>query len=106
MFSGHVKPIGEIADLNWHRFGLKEADLLIEELEQTSDEERIKSIVSELQHLFIKNAPSIPLFSERTYAAFNSKYFTNFPTEQNPYGPLAPHEQPSFIFTMLNVKKR
>ena len=105
MFSGYVKPIGEIADLNWHRFGLEEADVLFKEFEQTSDEERIKNIISKLQHLFIENAPGIPLFAELSWAEYNSKYFTGFPNEQNPYGPLSPNE-PGFIFTLLNVKKR
>tara|TARA_B100000886_G_scaffold332768_1_gene285866 strand:+ start:3483 stop:5126 length:1644 start_codon:yes stop_codon:yes gene_type:complete len=105
MFSGYVKPIGEVADLNWHRFGLEEADILFKEFEQTSDEERIKNIISKLQHLFIENAPGIPLFAELSWAEYNSKYFTGFPNEQNPYGPLSPNE-PGFIFTLLNVKKR
>ena len=105
MFSGYVKPIGEVADLNWHRFGLEEADVLFKEFEQTSDEKTIKSIISNLQHLFIKNAPGIPLFAELSWAEYNSKYFTGFPNEQNPYGPLSPNE-PGFIFTLLNVKKR
>ena len=106
MFSGYVKPIGETADLNWHRFGLDEADLLFKKFEQTSDEQRIKNIISNLQHLFIENVPSIPLFAELSWAENNSKYFTNFPSEENPYGPLSVNEQPSFIFTLLNVKKR
>ena len=106
MFSGYVKPIGQTADLNWHRFGLEEADLLFKKFEQTSDEKRIKNIISNLQHLFIENVPSIPLFAELSWAENNSKYFTNFPSEENPYGPLSVNEQPSFIFTLLNVKKR
>ena len=32
MFSEYVKPIGETADINWHRFGIKEADSLIKNL--------------------------------------------------------------------------
>ena len=42
MFSEYVKPIGETADINWHRFGIKEADFLIKEFEQTSDEKKWK----------------------------------------------------------------
>ncbi len=106
MFSKYVKPIGETTDLNWHRFGLKKADSLIKEMEQTSDDNRIKNIIYELQHLFIMHAPSIPLFTEVSWAEYNSKYFTNFPHEKNSYGPLSPNEIPSFVFTLLNVKKR
>jgi len=106
MFSEYVKPIGETADINWHRFGIKEADVLIKEFEKTSDENKIKNIIYKLQHLFIEHAPGIPLFAELSWAECNSKYFTNFPSEENPYGPLSVNEQPSFIFTLLNIKKR
>ena len=105
MFSEYVKPIGETADVNWHRFGLKEADLLIKELERTSDDKKIKSIIYELQNLFIVHAPGIPLFTELSWAEYNSKYFTNFPNAENPYGPLSPNES-GFVLTLLNVKKR
>ena len=99
MFSEYVKPLGETADINWHRFGIKEADFLIKEFEQTSDENKIKNIIYKLQHLFIEHAPGIPLFAELSWAECNSKYFTNFPSAENPYGPLSVNEQPSFIFT-------
>ena len=106
MFSEYVKPLGETADINWHRFGIKEADFLIKEFEQTSDENKIKNIIYKLQHLFIEHAPGIPLFAELSWAECNSKYFTNFPSSENTYGPLSVNEQPSFIFTLLNIKKR
>ena len=106
MFTEYVKPIGETADVNWHRFGLEEADLLIRELEQTSDDNEIKNIIFQLQHLFVENAPSIPLFAEPSWGECNSEYFTNFPSEENPYGPLSTNEIPSFVFTLINIKER
>ena len=106
MFTEYVKPVGETADVNWHRFGLKKADLLIKELEQTSDDNEIKNIIFQLQHLFVENAPSIPLFAEPSWGECNTKYFTNFPSEENPYGPLSTNEIPSFVFALINIKKR
>ena len=106
MFTEYVKPVGETADVNWHRFGLKEADLLIKELEQTSDDNEIKNFIFQLQHLFVENAPSIPLFAEPSWGECNTKYFTNFPSEENPYGPLSTNEIPSFVFTLINIKER
>ena len=106
MFTEYVKPVGETADVNWHRFGLKKADLLIKELEQTSDDNEIKNIIFQLQHLFVENAPSIPLFAEPSWGECNTKYFTNFPSEENPYGPLSTNEIPSFVFALVNIKKR
>ncbi len=105
MFSEYVKPIGETADINWHRFGIKEADSLIKEFEKTSDTKNMENIIYKLQHLFIEHAPGIPLFTELSWAEYNSKYFTNFPNAENPYGPLSPNES-GVALTLLNVKKR
>ena len=105
MFSEYVKPIGETADINWHRFGIKEADSLIKEFERTSDTKKMENIIYKLQHLFIEHAPGIPLFTELSWAEYNSKYFTNFPNAENPYGPLSPNEA-GVALTLLNGKKR
>ena len=105
MFSEYVKPIGETADINWHRFGIKEADYLIKEFEKTSNTKEMENIIYKLQHLFIENAPGIPLFTELSWAEYNSKHFIDFPNAENPYGPLSPNES-GFVLTLLNVKKR
>ena len=59
-----------------------------------------------MQHLFIENAPSIPLFAEASWAECNTTYFTNFPSKDNPYGTLSPNYSPENLFVMLNVKGR
>jgi len=85
MSSEYLQPIGETADVNWHRFGLASADSLFRKYEQTSDQNEITEIIYELQHLFIEHAPSLPLFAEASWAECNTKYFTNFPSKENPY---------------------
>ena len=105
MFTEYVKPIGETADINWHRFGIEEADFLIKEFEKTSDTKKMENIIHRLQHLFVEHAPGIPLFTELSWAEYNSRHYTNFPNAENPYGPLSPNES-GFILTLLNVKKR
>ncbi len=106
MFSEYVKPVGEVADVNWHRFGLQKADELIKELEKTSEPKKIEKIIHQLQDLFVQHVPGIPLFAEPAWGECNTRYFTGFPDKENPYGPLSNNEQPSFIFTLLNVKRR
>ena len=106
MYSGYVKPIGEVADVNWHRYSNSSADSLIIKFEKTSNEEEKEQLIHEMQHLFIENAPSIPLFAEASWAECNTRYFTNFPSEDNPYGTLSPNYSPENLFVMLNVKGR
>jgi peptide/nickel transport system substrate-binding protein len=106
MSSDYVKPIGEIADVNWHRFGSEKADYLLKKYEITSDLEEVRDIIYDLQKIFIKNTPSLPLFAEASWGEFNTTFFTNFPSADNPYGTLSPNYESENLFLMLNVRPR
>ena len=106
MSSEYLQPIGEIADVNWHRFGLASADSLFKKYEQTSNQNEITEIIYELQHLFIEHAPSLPLFAEASWAECNTKYFTNFPSKENPYATLSPNYPPENLLVLVNLKRR
>ena len=106
MASEYLQPVGTIADGNWHRFNHPAADSLFREFEKTSDKKRIKEILYKLQYLFIDNAPAIPLFAEASWAECNTKYFTNFPSEKNPYATLSPNYPPENLFVLVNLKNK
>ena len=106
MSPDYVKPLGETADVNWHRFGSNEADALLKQYEKTSDENEIKKIIYQLQEIFVNNAPSIPLFAEASWAECNTTHFTNFPSAENPYATLSPNYEHENLFLMLNVRPR
>ncbi len=106
MASEYLQPIGEIADVNWHRFSLAAADSLFRKYETTSDPTEIKEIIYELQNLFVEQAPSIPLFAEPSWAECNTKFFKNFPSAENPYATLSPNYSPEQLFVLVNVENR
>jgi peptide/nickel transport system substrate-binding protein len=106
MSSEYLQPKGEIADVNWHRFGLASADSLFRKYEQTSDNNEITKIIYELQHLFIEHAPSLPLFAEASWAECNTKYFANFPSKENPYATLSPNYPPENLLVLVNLKRQ
>jgi len=106
MSSEYLQPIGEIADVNWHRFSLAAADSLFRKYERTSNQNEITEIIYELQHLFIEHAPSLPLFAEASWAECNTKYFTNFPSKENPYATLSPNYPPENLLVLVNLKRR
>tara|TARA_Y100000590_G_scaffold107022_1_gene121745 strand:+ start:2845 stop:4467 length:1623 start_codon:yes stop_codon:yes gene_type:complete len=106
MSSKYVRPIGETSVANWHRFGLPEADSLFLKFEQTSNMNEKKIIMYKLQDLFIDNAPALPLFAEVSWAECNTKYFTNFPSKENPYATLSPNYHPEHLLVMVNLKNR
>ena len=106
MSSKYVKPIGEVSDLNWHRFGLTQADSLFYEFENTSNKKETREIMYKIQNLFIEHAPCIPLFAEALWGECNTKKFVNFPSEKNPYAVLAPYSDSGNMIVLLNIKKR
>jgi peptide/nickel transport system substrate-binding protein len=84
-----VKPVGEQATQNYHRFGLPEADMLLAQFAASTDEESQRLAIDELQELFNENAPVVPLFPGPRWGAYNTTRFTGFPTEENPYATLS-----------------
>ena len=106
MSTENVKPIGKIADVNWHRFGLSSADSLLRIIEKVSDDKIIKSVIFQLQDLFIDHAPALPINAATNYAQCNTRYFTNFPSEDNPYTVLAPYSGHANLLVLLNLRSR
>lgn len=84
-----VNPVGEQSTQNYHRFGLPEADALLDDFAATTDAAGQSEIVNELQATFAENAPVVPLFPGPRWGAFNTSRFTGFPDEANPYATLS-----------------
>lgn len=103
MSSEYLKPVGEIAETNWHRFSLPEVDSLCTAFEQTSDDREIRNIIYRLEELFVEYAPAIPLFAEPSWGQYNTKRFTNFPNKDNPYALLSPNYPPENLLVLVNV---
>jgi len=91
------KPVGTPSPENWHRFGLKEADVLLSEMKKTTDFETVKALSYKLQDLFVEHAPAIPMFPGPLWGEFNNKRVKGFPSADNPYAPLSPNWQQSLL---------
>ena len=102
-----VQPLGVAAAESWHRFGLPEADRLLDALESAASPEEERRHLSGLQHLFATHAPAIPLFPGPLWGEFNSRRATGFPDAGNPYAPLSPNidgPQPLLVLTRLEPR--
>ncbi|GAA4829142.1 ABC transporter substrate-binding protein [Luteimicrobium xylanilyticum] len=83
-----VKPVGIQTTDNYHRFGDKAADTLLDQFASTGDATTQHTLVDQLQALFAKEAPVIPLFSGPQWGAYTTVRFTGWPTEADPYATL------------------
>jgi peptide/nickel transport system substrate-binding protein len=106
MATATVKPIGQLAPQNWHRFGDKIADQLLAAFERAGSMEDQRKIAVELEKRFAETAPCIPLFANPMWGEFTSKRFTGFPSAENPYARLAPHAEPDALITLTTVEPR
>jgi peptide/nickel transport system substrate-binding protein len=101
-----AKPIGELGAENWHRYTNEQADTLLEQFAATSDEAEQKSIIVELEKLYVEDAPSIPLFPGPQWAEFNSMRFTDYPSEENPYTIPSTYSNTERLILMTTIKPK
>ncbi len=102
-----VRPLGEAAAYNWHRFGLPEADTILGALADTIDPLEERRLVNRLQWLFVENAPAIPLFPGTMWGEFNTRRVTGFPDASSPYAPLAPYiDGPQTLLVLTRLHPR
>jgi len=101
-----VRPVGEVAAANWHRFGDVEADALLTRFETESSPEKQKELMAGVQRRFSELAPAIPLFPNPSWGEASSKRFTGFPSAQNPYARLSPHAEPDSLLVLTTLAPR
>ena len=80
---------------NWHRFAseadaepARQADGHIEALAGATLFEQQLAEVHSLQSIVADAAPAIPLFYNPSWGEYNTRYFTGFPSPENPYAPI------------------
>jgi peptide/nickel transport system substrate-binding protein len=99
-----VRPVGQAAESNWHRFSSARADELLEAFAAASDPEEQQRLASELQREYVRHAPTLPLFPGPTWGQYNTKRIKGFPTKDNPYAPLAPYKSPGHLLTLVELE--
>jgi len=88
MSSHNLLPVGEVMFLNEGRYQNAKADLLLKKIPALTDAGQAANAYRELNQLFMNEMPIIPLmYRPWFFYQFSTKYWTNFPTEKNPYAP-------------------
>lgn len=101
-----VQPVGDAAFRNWHRYGSADAEALFERFDATPDPDEQRAIVAELQHVFVQEAPAIPLFPAPSWGEANHRHITGFPSAEDPYAPLSPNGVPGCLLVMTQLEAR
>jgi peptide/nickel transport system substrate-binding protein len=85
-----VQPIGQSANDNFDRYVSPDADKILAQFGQTADPALQKQYASQLEAIFVKEAPALPLFAGVDWYEYSTARFNGFPSQDNPYAPGVP----------------
>ncbi len=108
MSSATIKPVGQASAGNWHRYASPAADSVLTAFETATDSLEKRRLSSAMQRLFVAEAPAIPLYPNPTWAEFNTRRFTGFPTAQDPYCDPSPNkmERGEILLVLTSLRPR
>ncbi len=79
-------PVGEPYPAgNWQRYKNEEVIKLLDKAVSTLNIEKMKEVYFKIQEIIHKDFPSIPMFYGTVWYEYSEKYWTNWPSEKNPY---------------------
>jgi peptide/nickel transport system substrate-binding protein len=106
MDSALVKPIGDKAIANFHRFASEDASRALRRFEASSDPAEQQRLGRELQKIYVDSVPSLPLFASPLWGVFNAGRLTGFPSRFSPYAGSSPGLHSDNLQVLLAVKPR
>ena len=106
MDSALVKPVGEKAIANFHRFASEDASRALRRFEASSDPAEQQRLARELQKIYVDSAPSLPLFASPLWGVFNAARLTGFPSRFSPYAGSSPGLHSDNLQVLVAVKPR
>ncbi|MEZ0095474.1 ABC transporter substrate-binding protein [Streptacidiphilus sp. EB129] len=106
MYSANSAPIGQPASTNYERYNNPAADDLFNEYATTADPTQQKAIVAKLEQLMLKDVPVIPVTESVAWYQYNTKNFTGWVDQQNPYAVPAAFSYPDMGQVLLHLQNK
>ena len=106
MSSATRLPVGQPAVGNWHRYRSAEADRALAAFETQADPARQRALIDDLQRVFSREAPALPLYPNVSWAEYNTSRFRNFPSAADPYADPSPNkwDQRECLLTLTSIE--
>ncbi|TFC06965.1 ABC transporter substrate-binding protein [Cryobacterium adonitolivorans] len=98
-----LKPLGESADFNFGRFDSPEATAALSEYTNAADDATRAAALATVQKIFVDEVPSMPVGTRPFIGAYNTRSYTGWPGEDNPYAPADP-TQPTSVLILTELE--
>jgi peptide/nickel transport system substrate-binding protein len=81
------RPSGHDSELtgDWEHFRSAEATRLLTAFRAAADHTAQHRIAGQLEQIFLRTLPFVPLFAEPTWSTYSTRYFVGFPTARDDY---------------------
>ncbi len=83
--TSNTAPIGKNATSNYERYSNPQVDALLKKYAASTSLTQQKQIIDELQKVMLTQVPVIPMFYASNWNEYDNRYYTGWPTAQNPY---------------------
>jgi peptide/nickel transport system substrate-binding protein len=92
---------GKVSD-NFGRYDNPEATALLKQYAQASDDGTRTAALNKIQKIFVEDVPAIPIGTHPMLAEYNTRSFTGWPSEQDPYATADP-TQPTAVQVLMKL---
>lgn len=93
---------GKVAD-NFGRYNNPEANALLKEYAQSSDDAARKAALDKIQKIFVEDVPAIAIGTHPQLAQYNTRKYVGWPSESDQYATADP-TQPSAVQVLMKLK--
>ncbi|GAB6102301.1 ABC transporter substrate-binding protein [Thermococcus atlanticus] len=71
---------------NFGKYYNENAEKILDEFAKTTNPEKEANYIKQLSEIWLKNVPAVPVYMATLFYEANTKYWTNWPNANNPYG--------------------
>ncbi|RWZ46215.1 ABC transporter substrate-binding protein [Labedella phragmitis] len=102
--SRYVEPIGEAAATNIGRWDDPETDAILAAMTEASDEDALKELGKQMQHIVVEEVPFSPLYNSYWFVDVNASNWTGWPTPEDFDAVPFPSLGPDTILTLQSLE--
>jgi len=105
LHSANSAPLGEAAASNYGRYKNPAVDKALDDF-ASADEATQQKLLSSVQEAMLRDVPVIPTTESVQWYEYNTKSFTGWPTEDDPYALPAPWQFPDVEQVLLHLEPK
>jgi peptide/nickel transport system substrate-binding protein len=105
LHSANSAPLGENAASNYGRYENPAVDKALDDF-ASADEAAQEKLLSTVQEAMLRDVPVIPTTESVQWYEYNTKSFTGWPTEDDPYALPAPWQFPDVEQVLLHLEPK